>query len=168
MIPAERLTADKVKAFFFAGKATFTLRNTNSGNRFTYKVTQPKKQKDPLNPVYFVKVLNGSDNESSYTFTGTIFDKVNYTHSKKSHIKSDAASVKVIDAFVGFLSKDLVPKGIEVWHAGKCGRCGRKLTVPESIYTGIGPECARNIEKEKLDMLELANGKGMELKSKAA
>lgn len=31
----------------------------------------------------------------------------------------------------------------EVWHEGRCGRCGRKLTVPESIETGIGPDCAK-------------------------
>jgi hypothetical protein len=29
-----------------------------------------------------------------------------------------------------------------VWHEGRCGRCGRKLTVPESIESGFGPECA--------------------------
>ena len=168
MIPAEKLTADKVKTFFFAGKAVFTLRNSNTGNRFTYKVTAPKKQKDPKNPVYFVKVMNGSDNESSYAFAGTIFDKNSYTHSKKSMINSDATSVKVIESFVGFLTKDKVPNGVEVWHEGKCGRCGRRLTVPDSIYTGIGPECAKQIVKEQLDMLELANGKGMEIVSNKA
>lgn len=31
---------------------------------------------------------------------------------------------------------------VEVWHEGSCGRCGRKLTVPSSIETGLGPECA--------------------------
>lgn len=31
---------------------------------------------------------------------------------------------------------------LQVWHEGRCGRCGRKLTVPSSIETGLGPECA--------------------------
>lgn len=31
---------------------------------------------------------------------------------------------------------------IEFWHEGSCGVCGRKLTVPESVAAGIGPECA--------------------------
>jgi hypothetical protein len=30
---------------------------------------------------------------------------------------------------------------LEVWHEGRCGRCGRALTVPESVERGIGPEC---------------------------
>lgn len=31
---------------------------------------------------------------------------------------------------------------VEVWHDGKCGRCRRDLTVPESVARGLGPECA--------------------------
>jgi hypothetical protein len=30
---------------------------------------------------------------------------------------------------------------LEVWHEGRCGACGRRLTVPESIERGLGPEC---------------------------
>lgn len=30
-------------------------------------------------------------------------------------------------------------------ESGKCGICGRKLTTPESIERGIGPECATKI-----------------------
>jgi hypothetical protein len=33
------------------------------------------------------------------------------------------------------------PKNIEVYHYGKCGRCGRVITAPLSIKIGIGPEC---------------------------
>jgi hypothetical protein len=35
-----------------------------------------------------------------------------------------------------------LPAGVEVWHEGHCMRCGRALTVPESISTGLGPVCA--------------------------
>jgi hypothetical protein len=35
--------------------------------------------------------------------------------------------------------------GCEVYHEGRCGRCNRKLTVPESIETGLGPECASKL-----------------------
>ena len=31
----------------------------------------------------------------------------------------------------------------EVWHEGRCGKCGRVLTVPESLILGLGPECAQ-------------------------
>jgi len=32
-----------------------------------------------------------------------------------------------------------------VFHEGACGRCGRTLTVPESIASGFGPECIRYV-----------------------
>jgi hypothetical protein len=35
-----------------------------------------------------------------------------------------------------------IPETVEIWHEGRCCRCGRRLTVPESIYAGIGPDCA--------------------------
>src|SRR5262249_13335004 len=31
--------------------------------------------------------------------------------------------------------------GAKLLHEGRCGRCGRRLTVPESIESGYGPEC---------------------------
>ena len=35
-----------------------------------------------------------------------------------------------------------LPEGYEVRSSGTCMRCGRKLTVPESIDQMVGPECA--------------------------
>ena len=36
---------------------------------------------------------------------------------------------------------------IELWHEGRCGKCGRVLTVPTSISTGFGPDCLRRLNK---------------------
>jgi hypothetical protein len=37
---------------------------------------------------------------------------------------------------------------LEFWHEGRCGRCGRRLTVPDSIASGYGPECVLVKQKE--------------------
>ena len=34
--------------------------------------------------------------------------------------------------------------GFEIMHEGRCCRCNRTLTHPDSIKTGIGPECAKH------------------------
>jgi hypothetical protein len=34
---------------------------------------------------------------------------------------------------------------LEVWHEGRCAKCGLKLTVPQSIMTGFGPTCAKKL-----------------------
>lgn len=49
-----------------------------------------------------------------------------------------AATLADLDARNGRLAA----AGFRVLVAGVCRRCNRKLTVPESIESGIGPECA--------------------------
>jgi hypothetical protein len=147
-------TASIVKDFAFAGKATITLRNAKSGNRFTYKFKAPKKQ-NAARPVFFVSVMTGKDNESDYSFIGTVFGKATYQHSAKSALAPSVPSVSVLNSFLGFLERNQIPNGLEVWHEGCCGRCGRKLTVPASILSGIGPECEKKRWKEANDQLSL-------------
>ena len=134
--------------FMMAGNATVTVLNTATGNRFTYKI---KNHKDDL---FFVKVLTGPD---TYTFIGSIFKK-KYKHSVKSKITNEAQSVIVFNYVFQHLLSGTLNSCVEIWHEGKCGRCGRALTVPESIETGIGPECAKRMNKadirnKKIDKL---------------
>lgn len=124
------------KTFALAGNATFTVTSKRTGTRFTFKVRQPS----PTSP-HFVSLLSGADNESDYQFLGTIFNGADYRHGKKSRITADAPSA-VAFAWVWSHLDNLPADKVEVHHEGKCCRCGRKLTVPESIESGIGPECA--------------------------
>lgn len=141
----------ELKAFMLAGNATFTLQNDRTGNRFTYKVTQAKAKTEgaPMPAVWFVKVLTGPDNEACYEFVGTVFGGVTgslsegarpyFRHSGKSRIGEEAKSVEVFKWLLANI--DALPPFITAHHEGRCGRCGRKLTVPESIESGFGPEC---------------------------
>lgn len=121
--------------FIFGGNSTFTFKNKITENRFTFRV-----RKHNTNDIYFVSVLTQPD---TYTFIGSIFKEGNYRHSVKSKISSSAQSVKVFDYVLRKLHTDSLSESIEVWHEGRCGRCNRKLTVPESIESGFGPECIR-------------------------
>ena len=38
---------------------------------------------------------------------------------------------------------------VEIWHEGKCGKCGRPLTVPSSIENGLGPSCLKKLSKQE-------------------
>lgn len=148
----------KMERFLFAGKAIFTIRNNDTGNRFTYRVLRPKRITDD---VYFVSVLTGSDNNSSYTFFGTIFDKTTFKISKKTKIGMDSMSIK---AFMWFwktlLSNQPFPPQVQIWHEGLCGKCGKKLTVPESVDIGLGPVCAKTADLwERSPKLVKANSK---------
>lgn len=124
--------------FILAGKSLFTLLNSKSGNRFTFKV---KKHK--VDDVYFVSVLTNPD---VYQFLGIIKNQ-KFTYSKSSKISKDAQSFRVFDYVFFNLCKGTLPEFIEIWHEGKCGKCGRTLTVPLSIETGFGPECQKRLNR---------------------
>jgi len=129
--------------FMLAGNALFTLENAETGNRFTFKVRKPDETKP-----HFVSVLTGGDNERDYSFLGTIFDGGKYRHGRRSKISAAAPSAKAFDWLLRQLSlrRDLPPQ-VRVCHCGKCGRCGKRLTVPESVDTGFGPECIKHLKE---------------------
>lgn len=129
-------TPEKVLEFALAGNATFTLKSKISGLHMTYRIRKPGDESP-----HFVALMSGPDNEGSYQYLGTIFSGKVYKHGAKSRISLEAPSEKVFNQFWAAISQNRIPAYLEVWHEGKCGRCGRKLTVPESIATGIGPIC---------------------------
>lgn len=152
-LTAAKIVETAVPAYIMAGHSTFTVLNTATGNRFTYRVDAPRttgegeRVKLDETDVRFVSVLTNPDNVRGYDFLGMLFldeggTRPRYVHStKKSKIGPDAASARVATWFFRHVFTGL-PPSVEVWHAGRCGRCGRKLTVPSSIAIGLGPECA--------------------------
>jgi hypothetical protein len=150
-MPAKaRLLADAQRAiaFLLAGHAIVTLRNAASGNRFTFLVERAEKR-DDREPPWFVSLLTGPQNTADYVFLGTVFDgsrfvhgKKSFVHGKKSKVGVDAPSTRAFAGVFAALVAGRIPRGIEVWHAGRCCKCGRTLTTPESVESGIGPVCA--------------------------
>jgi len=95
--------------------------------------------------LHFVSVLTGPDNTSSYSFLGTIFDDTNYRHGRKSRVSDQAQSAKAFDWFFRRVIAEREFTPAVVHHEGRCGRCGRVLTVPESVESGFGPECIQKV-----------------------
>lgn len=124
------------KPFILGGNAKITLVSTKSGCRFTYRIRAKEVEEDRV--LHFVSVLTGPENTSDYSFLGTIFDGEKFVHGKKSKIAPDAPSAKAFS----WLWQNLATQDAEVWHSGRCGRCNRELTTPESIERGLGPVCA--------------------------
>jgi hypothetical protein len=134
-------TAEAAVRFMLAGNATVTLKSRTTGGRFTYRV---RKSPDDA-ALFFVNLMNGPDNEGSYTYLGCI--RVSnagpiYWHGRRSKVSSTAPSAAGFKWTWERLVKGRMPEQLEVWHEARCGRCHRKLTVPESIKTGMGPECS--------------------------
>lgn len=126
--------------FIFGGKSFVTFLNTNTSNRFTYKVVKHK-----TDDIYFINVLTSPD---TYTFFGT-YRNGQFKHSPKARISAEAQSVKVFQFVIAKLATNTLSNLIEIYHDGRCGKCGKQLTVPESVETGFGPECYKRIASKQ-------------------
>lgn len=137
------------RAFILAGRAIYTVSNPQ-GIRYTFKVS--KVENDPTSRwyradapnTYFVSYLAGPDNTADYVYLGILNPRTyGIQLTKASRVQAASQVYRVAQwALNKIWTGDLVPKGYGIVHAGRCGRCGRLLTVPESIRTGFGPECA--------------------------
>lgn len=126
--------------WILAGAAVFTVSNP-SGEHYTYRARRVEKEGKP--PVWFLGLLTGPDNESDFTYLGTLnanTGEVRLTGASK--LTADAKAVKVARWALGKVwSGRAFPEGYGLDHEGRCGRCGRTLTVPASTHQGFGPEC---------------------------
>lgn len=140
---------DKALEYILAGNSTFTLRSKTTGARFTYKAIYKKYFGEDI---VVVKLLNGTDNVNDYGYLCTIkiIDGVPKIIRDKSRISATAKSFVIFDMVFFKLLVGLEMNNLEIWHEGVCCRCGRKLTVPESIQSGIGPECATKTSMFKI------------------
>ena len=141
---------EDIARFILGGNATFTVVSKKTETRYTFKVRQ-KIEKDNAGVVtkvspYFVGLLSGPDNVGSYTYLGAIFDEGEHGKfklTKASKMNDDSIPVRTFRwVFNKAMQGDsALTDGVEFWHEGSCCVCGRKLTVPESIASGIGPVC---------------------------
>jgi hypothetical protein len=130
------------RRFFTAGDAIFTIASHRTGQHFTYKITT--KTGNDGRPVSFVALLTGPDNTSSYTYLGLLDAATGVVRrTAKSRVGEDAPGFKAIAWAMHHLLNGRALAGADVIHAGRCCRCGRVLTTPESVAAGIGPECAQ-------------------------
>lgn len=143
---AQLTTTDAVQAFIFGGNARFTLRSKKTGNHISFRI---KKAKD--GDAYFISAAKQADegaggfNYAGWMKSGDTKVRV----SAKSNATLAGARAALDWTLRNTKSGDL-PEQLEVWHEGKCCRCGRKLTDPVSVERGIGPECYGKMTKSKV------------------
>jgi len=140
------MTIDDIISYVTGGNTTFTLYSTKIEKRYTYKIKVSRKNEN----LFYVYVLYGQDNCNDYRFIG-YFYRDNFIL-RQSKFKTDDPDVifstdirfRMIEDFLQILcTEDELPETCLFYPSGRCARCGRMLTTPESIQTGFGPECIK-------------------------
>jgi hypothetical protein len=157
--------------FFMGGNATFTVENaTGTHYTFKIRQPKKQNPRYTGPAPHFISLLTGPDNENSYSYMGMVREvpvmvrvatgehsptgeplyvtqdsgrkTLEVRLTAKSRYNDATVPVKVARWVLALvMSGGSLPEGYKVHHEGKCGCCGRALTVPESILRGIGPEC---------------------------
>lgn len=133
-----------------AGRAILTTESTLTESRYTLRFNRPDEQPGKTRPIW-VNQLGGPD-DRAWSFLGTIWpaspgssDPWSFRRSPKSKISEYDTVFRVCRWMAERLPNrpDELMEKATWWHEGRCGRCARRLTVPESIESGFGPECSR-------------------------
>ena len=143
---AQLQSTDAIREFIFGGNARFTLKSKKTGNHISFRI---KKAKD--GDAYFISAAKQAD-EGAGGFNYAGWMKAGETKvrtSAKSNVNLSGARA-ALDWTLRNVNKAEMPAQLEVWHEGKCCRCGRKLTDPVSVARGIGPECFGKMTKSKV------------------
>ena len=121
-------------SFMFAGKATFSLKSRVTGAHHTYRITTSKD-----GALFFVAVVVGG----SKLYAGVIpaDNRTTFRSTRAAKVERNHPAVVTIEWYL----RNVGHEQVEVHHEGQCGRCARKLTHPESISNGIGPECIKKL-----------------------
>jgi hypothetical protein len=153
-----------------AGRSILTVKSKRSGQHFTFRFSRPDVEQANQyamargtmdaarrpRPVWVAlyggvqgDFLNEGAERRNWSFIGTIWPEDTFRFSKSNKSKlpdSDPAVLTVawIASKIQHHADVLLEQG-EWWHEGICGRCGRRLTVPESIESGFGPECRKAV-----------------------
>lgn len=140
--------------FITAGNAIFTLEvpptfqaQHGAKPHYTFKVRH-KKASDDKAEKWFVNLLTGPDNTSDYTYLGILNPLTGEVRTTKaSKLEQSSLVVRLLERAMARVWEDRVEllreHGFDLHHEGKCCRCGRVLTTPESVTSGIGPECLK-------------------------
>lgn len=155
--------------FILAGEAVFTVSN-QSGTHYTYRVYKTEPSAQYPTPSYFMQYKSGP-NEDDFTYMGRLHNLhislgPTLTKTRNSKISPTADSWRVAQWALQVVwqtssGKYKMPAGYSIKHEGRCGKCGRALTHPASLDTGIGPDCAASMGipwAERMEPLPLSGG----------
>ena len=133
------------KPSLLAGRARLTITNPAPGRwiKLHMKRLKDKTTGKPGN-CYFLSIALLGDGDMGYRYAGAFFsDTGNFKPARD--LAQDPNLQRVTDWVLRAVRNPELLSTCEIEHAGKCCSCGRTLTHPESIGTGLGPECFERV-----------------------
>lgn len=136
----------EVRLSIFNGK--YTIQNRATGEHRTFYVRTQKADAKFAPGARVAALLTGSDNDSDSSYQGFGFvnnDGIRVWSSKRGTVAGKKSSWEWYAEMLWSLAVDggasEFAEKYSLLMEGRCVKCNRTLTEPESIRTGIGPVC---------------------------
>lgn len=144
-----RLTNEKkIERYILQGNSVVTLQSGKTGVWYTLRVTVTPTDKH----AYKVEALRGSDNTSDWHYIGIYYSDTRYFYVGTPYNTRDQrswpGSLRAAKYFFDQLPSS-IPANLYVYGENLCRLCGRRLTTPESIERGCGPECYKREQERR-------------------
>lgn len=151
---SSEIRLEDVLRFMLAGCSEFTMLSCKTNTRFNYKIDQ--KQFDIENKQY-VYWLSVEEKNGTYIYAGVLFFDSNDNQFKfgkgaRGKVDKDDIRVKSILFVLNHLINNKFNMPLKVYHLGKCGRCGKKLSDEASVAIGLDKICSEKVQIPKLDI----------------
>ena len=135
---------------------TYTIENVLTGEYRTLRIKTQKADASFAPSARILSVLTGPDNEASYTSfafvregKAIVWNSKRGQHGKRSNFEGYAFMLEKAIAALATEADDgafnIGERDYKVTRSKRCLSCNRKLTTPESLARGFGPECAARI-----------------------
>lgn len=133
-----------IESFLLAGNCTFIIYQDGTEKTPVVKKKYKLKLKEKGGNGYYLYTTENNGNSMKYHGFLIKGDRSWFYYPGKKVVgtsKYNNANVKGLLWVLNHL--DRLPSAVHILHTGKCSRCGRTLTDPESMKYGMGPECRR-------------------------
>jgi hypothetical protein len=121
--------------------AIITIHNRATGHHRTFKVETLRGDWNPGKRV--ISILDGPDNTANYTRFGWVIGGGIQLWARYNPKAGAAPNVWAKYSRMVEQPARFTGRGIDYLIAGKCKKCGRRLTTARSITAGYGAECER-------------------------
>ena len=153
-------TAQPTTSTLESFNGTYTFENTATGKHRTLRIKTQRPDANFAPGARILSLMSGTDNETHYTNFAFVQsnNKVNVWKSKRGNGKKSAFEfyaaliAKAAQALNAGTDQEEIAgefsfcdRTYKVTLAKRCLACNRKLTNPESLSRGFGPECAARL-----------------------
>lgn len=133
-----KLSGPFIRDYIFGGRGIVTLKSP-SGVHHSYMFAKPKNEDVFPDDVVFVYAVH----ERSKLFYVGMIESGRFRLTRNSRFDSHTDIVKGARYIVKMADHPDMETPMALYHEGMCACCGRRLTNPKSLESGIGPKCRK-------------------------